>query len=177
MKTNTPYLFLISLLTLLIVGGLVVYVAKQIEAKTEAVKIHYAKDIENKNIELGTTLKKEAAIIVEQEEVIKSAFLNQDEVISFITDAESLAGNLNLRFSVEKVEKGDEEAVGQTYKTQPVSFNVSVDGSFEQIKYFIEQLTRSKKVVQIKEFKIYKIGEIGNQYNARIIITSTILSI
>lgn len=177
MKTNTPYLFLVSLVTLLAVGGLVVYTSEQISIKTEAVKIYYAQDLKNKNIELGTKLKKDVSDIAVQEEIIKSAFLDQNEIVTFITETESLAEKLSLKFSVEKVDKGAEESVGQTYKVQPVAFSVSIDGSFEQIKYFMEQLMESEKIIQVKEFKIYKMGDSDTQYNARIIITSTILSL
>lgn len=175
MKTKTLYLFYISLFVLLCVGGLVFYTATGIKNKTETIKTYSQQDFKNKNSELGISLKREATNLMEQQSTIESVFLKQEEIIPFITRIESLAQEQNIKAVIDKVDRGVEEVVGQTYKTQSIAFNVSVDGSFEQIKYFIDSITTSEKLIEIKDFKIYKMTEDSNMYNARIIITSTIL--
>lgn len=175
MKTKTSYLFFISLFSLICAIGLVFYVATGIKNKTETIKTHYQQDFKNKNIELGGKIKKDAETLTEQQRVLEKVFLKQEEIVPFITRIESLAIEQNLKVEVDKVDRGAEEVVGQTYKTQAIAFNVSLDGSFEQIKYFVDTLSASEKLVEIKDFKIYKMSEDSNMYNARIIITSTIL--
>ena len=176
MKTNTTYIFIISLVLVLCAIGVSVFVAKQIQEKAEAVKVHYAEDFKNKNTDFGVGLKKEWAKLIDQEKIITNAFLTQNEIVPFITNLESSADALGLKITVDKVDRGAEEALGQTYKTQSIAFNVSIDGSFSQIKYFIDQIILSKKSVTISEFKIYKMGN-SDMYNARIIITSNTLAL
>ncbi len=176
MKTNTLYIFILSLVLVLGAIGVSVFVAKQIQDKAEAVKVHYAEDFKNKNTDFGVGLKKEWAKLIDQEKIITSAFLNENEIVPFITQLESSADMLGLKITVDKVDRGAEEAIGESYKTKSIAFNVSIDGSFEQIKYFIDQIILSKKVVTISEFKIYKIGN-SDLYNARIIITGTTLAL
>jgi Tfp pilus assembly protein PilO len=176
MKTNTVYIFIASLVLLLGSIGISIFVAKQIREKAEAVKVQYAEDFKNKNIDLGIGLKREWSTLIEQEKIITSAFLNENEIVPFITQLESSANTLGLKITVDKVDRGAEESIGQTYKTKSITFNVSIDGSFEQIKYFIDQIMISKKVVTVPEFKIYKTGN-SDMYNARIIITSNTLAL
>lgn len=175
MKTKTRYLFFTALCTLVFSGALVFYVTTGITNKTETIKTHYQQDFKNKNIELGAKLKREAETLTGHQSVIENVFLKQEDIIPFITQIETLANQQNLTISIDKVDRGTEENVGDTYKTQSVTFNLSVDGSFEQIKYFIDRVTNSETLVEVKEFKIYKVGIDSNSYNARIIITSTIL--
>jgi hypothetical protein len=175
MKTKAHYLFFTALCTLVFSGALVFYAITGITNKTEIIKTHYQQDFKNKNIELGVKSKREAETLANQQSVIEKVFLKQEEIIPFITQIETLANQQNLTITIDKVDRGAEEVIGETYKTQSIAFNLSVDGSFEQIKYFIDRVTHSDTLVEIKEFKIYKMGVDSNLYNARIIITSTIL--
>lgn len=159
--------------------GATFYISKQIKQKTEAVRTYYARDTQNKNAELGSRLKKDEQKLFEQERAIKSVFLPETDLVSFIKYIEAKGEEFNLKISIEKVDKGEFENIGDSYKVQPISFYVSIEGTFEQIKNFIDTLLGGQKILQLKELKMYKTSEGGAQdtYTGRIIITGNILSI
>jgi len=178
MKNNTIYIFIISLLFLMASGALIFYTHSGIYSKIEIVKAYYAK--QKKEQMLQPTIKVKASLesLSYQEQLIKKTFLSSTAMVDFITKLESLAQTNSLNISVQKIEYGTSEVLEEKYTMQSVSFALELQGNFNDINSFVTQLTTSKEVLVIKEFKLYKIGDMGsNTYTARIIIEGKTLTI
>ncbi|MEN9921179.1 MAG: hypothetical protein RLZZ517_157 [Candidatus Parcubacteria bacterium] len=177
MKTKTNISFLISLCLFIAAIGLVVYVLYQIEIRTNLIKTHYAEDTQSLNLNSAAKLKKEQESLLQKEKIFKKTFLSQDEIIPFIGNLEAIASESAIKIEITKVEKGTEETVGSSYKIQPISFYVSLDGELKNTISFIQKITDQEKILELKEFKVYKISDASNMHNTRIILTGNILII
>lgn len=176
-KTKTKKIFVLMLLVLIAVIGGFGFMLYQISYKIDSVKIHYAQSLQNKNTALGTTLKKQKAELASQEKIISDKFLAENELVEFITRLESMAIQNTLQIEIEKVEKGTVETIEEKYKTQTVTFVISLTGSVDQIQSYIENIKQQQEKISVKEFKLYKLTTGQMQYNARIILTANTLSI
>lgn len=176
MKTNTIFIFIFSLLILAVSVAFAWYVQDSLLKKIEVVRDHHIKEEQNKNLEFGNQLKMNMETLIEQEQTIKEAFLNSNEVVGFITDLESHAQVLGLVVSIEKVEYGTEEMIEGVYAIKPITFAIQLTGTYPQMEAFVSNLTQLEKILLIKELKLYKGGEIESTYTTRIIIQGTTIS-
>jgi Tfp pilus assembly protein PilO len=177
MKTKTNISFTVSFIVFLISAALIGYAIYQIETKTNLIKTHYAEDSQNTNLSSSNKLKKEQEALLQQETVFKKGFLTQDEIILFISDIELKAAETGLKIEITKVERGTEETVGSAYKIQPISLSVSLEGDLNKTTSFIQKITNQEKILQLKEFKMYKINDTNNSHNTRIVLLGNILNI
>lgn len=177
MKTNTIYIFILSLLLLMSSLFLMWYVRGQIAHKIEAIQAYRVKESENNTFEVSKKLKEEMNILEQQEEIIKETFLETNEIVSFITQFESNAESRGLTIVVQKVEYGAPEVLEQKYSIKPILFSVELTGSFGEIESFVSYIKASEKKLGIKELKIYKLsrGDVS-EYTAHIIIEGITLS-
>lgn len=176
MKTKTSALFLIALTICILLCSGVVYSLYQISLKTKSVKTYYAESLNKKGVDSLQKLQKEEQNILAQENVIKSKFLSESEIVTFITDLEEEAKKYNLEIEISKVQRGEQETFDM-YKVQPVDFHISLTGSYDEIESFIKKTNEGFKIVSIKDFKLYKTGVDSTVYNGRIVVTSSILSL
>lgn len=177
MKTNTYIIFIISILLLGVSVASAWYLEKGILFKIETIKAHHLKEKENKNLEFGNQIRINAEMLDQQEQAIKKVFFASNEIVGFITELESVGKNLGLGSTIEKVEYGTSESLENKYSIKSVSFDVQLVGSYVQIKSFMNFVTQSEKILNIKEFNIYKNEEKDIQtYTAKIIMNGIILS-
>jgi len=176
MKTNTPYIFILSLLLLVGAGALILHVREGIASKIEVVRVYYAKEAENKNLGLGTTLKNEMNTLAQQEGIIKKTFLEKDIIVDFITYLETSAEFHDLVLAVEKVGYGTPEVLEEKYTITPITFNLELKGSFAQIESFVSNLMQLEKKLVIREMKLYKSEEGKSGYTARVTVEGVTIS-
>lgn len=175
-KIKTNSIFIITLAAFVFVLSGIFYVMYQISLKTESVKIHYAENIKKSSLGSIQSLQKEEQDLAYQESILKTKFLSEDELVSFITTIENVAAKNNLNIEISKVERGAEE-IFDLYTLQPVIFSISIVGTYDDIKSFVSQITLGIKLVEVAEFKLYKFGINKDQYNGRIILKSNTMSL
>lgn len=176
MKIKTIIIFIFSFILLVVAGGSVWYMRAEILNKTELIKSHKLEEKQNRNFEFGNQLKKNGEILNTQEQLIKKVFLKSSEIVNFITYLESVGKDLGVEVTVEKIDYGTTESVENSYTIQPANFNVTLIGSYSQIKTFLGTVTNSDKILVTKEIKLYKSGEALSEYTARVIIEGIILT-
>jgi Tfp pilus assembly protein PilO len=176
MKTNTRYIFIGSLLFALLGGALIFFTREQIAQKIEVVKEYYLKESQNKNVDFGNRLQKEAELLSSQEQVLQQAFLKSSELVPFITKLETTASNIGATVVVEKVERGAEESVGSVV-LEPITFSIRLTGSFDQISQFVTFLSQLPEILHVEEFKMYQTEPGSSVYDVRILVTGNSLRI
>ncbi len=176
-KTKTKGIFVLLLGVTLIVVAAFGFMLHQISNKIDSVTVHYAQSVKDKNVSFGNTLKKEREELSVQEKIVATKFLNENNLVEFITRLENIANQNNLKIEIEKVEKDTIEAIEDVYKIQPVSFSISINGSIEQIQAYLKEILNQKEMILIKEFKLYKNTGIAEGYNTRVILNANSMSI
>lgn len=175
MKTNTLYIFIISVTLFVMNIYLFLYTREGIFQKTSVVTEYYQMEKQNNNFDFSRAIKKDAEQIFAQEPIIKKVFLEKDKIVDFITKIETQGRDLNVL--VQDIKYGDAENIEEAYSLSPILFNIQVEGSLSQIKEFVKEITKSESVVTISEFKLHKIeNQSPSKYSARITIRGTTIS-
>lgn len=175
MKTNTPYIFIISVTLFAMSIYLFLYTREGIFKKTTVVTEHYQIEKQNNNFDFNRVIKKDTEQIVAQEPIVKKMFLEKDKIVDFITKIETLGKDLNVL--VQDIKYGTAENIEKAYSLSPILFNIQIEGSLSQINEFIKEITQSEAIITVSEFKLYKIeGQSPSKYSARIIIKGTTIS-
>ncbi len=175
MKSKTVSKLILALLIAACAAYGLVYLLGMIEAKSAIVQVQRAKEEQNKNFEFGNHLRENLRILSEQEARIRSTFIGETNVIGFIQTLESTANQNGLKISIDKVEQGEAQLLaGSIGKTVPVTFAVQAEGSYGQIRSFIDQMLNLEKRLGLSQVSVYRTGDAG--YTARMTVTGIILS-
>lgn len=173
LKTKTIYIFLFSLLCLVVAIYSFMYVRNQINTKIEIVKEYRAQEEKNKNIDFLTKLKKELEEVTSHENILRNVYLEPNKLVDFISFLELEGQNMNLKVSVDKVERGEKEIVGEGMEVEKVKLSIAAEGSYSAIQSFLNSLNSLDKQISFSEFKLYKISsETGSVYSLKVIINA-----
>ncbi len=177
LKTKTVYIFILSLIFFVIAICSFVFVRNQINTKIEIVREYRLQETKNRNIDFSTKLKKESEEIASQENIFKNIYLESDKLVDFISFIESEGQSMNLKVSVDKVERSAPEIIGGNMKTEKVKFSIIAEGSYPAIQSFLISLNNTNKQFSFSEFKLYKISsEKESVYSMRITINALTIS-
>ncbi len=171
LKTKTIYIFGFSVLFFVAIVFLFFNVKNQINKKIEVVKEYRLREFKNKSADFSTRLKKDFEELAVQEQVFKEVFLESKNIVEFITILEREGQSMNLEVAVDKVDRADSEKISNTLTVQKASLSVTVQGSYQSIEEFIQKINQINKQLNIKDFRIYKIGlDTETEYSAKFII-------
>lgn len=171
MKASTIFTFILSLILFGGVSYVVVFVKDNISEKMSLVQNAILKQKQSENVEFGNKIKKNLEGLSSKEQVIKSAFLQSNNMVDFITKLESTGQNLGVEVVVQKVTYGDMKVLEEKYTIRPAVFEIEVRGRFDQIESFVRNVSSFEQTLYIKELRLSSSTTSNTQpYIARIII-------
>lgn len=174
MKSNTAYKFIFALILLSAAGYGFFYLHSAIKVKMADVQAYRVKEMQNRNLDFGNSLRENMRTLVSQESRIKGAFIPSTGMVEFIRTLENLAEQNGLEIVISSVEQGEPQALVEgSGKTSPVTFNIQVEGPYAQTVLFMDQVTRLEQKLSITNVSIYKVGQ---DYAAKAAIAGIILS-
>lgn len=177
MKTNTLYIFIVSLITLILLGFLGWYASEEIKQKIDVVRAYNLKEIQGKNLEVGNKLKKDIETLSDQEKILTGALIDSKNIIDFISQIEIIGKNIGIEVLIEKVTRGAKEKIGTSYGVESIELNIQTEGTLSQVQFLIEKIMNLNKSLTIKELKIYKTSREGQiKYTAKFILEGLTIS-
>jgi Tfp pilus assembly protein PilO len=151
-KTNT-YLILLIIIALSLVTAyayLSVYISGLTDKTTEI-----KTDIESMRIKLAHTRKLNVSAEKTQDErkTVMSYFLNPDQVVDFVTNLESVAGNFGLLYTINSIENIDFGTLPESNK-ELLKVSMSLSGSWSTILRFLAYIETMPYAVHIDKLDI-----------------------
>lgn len=175
MKSSTVYKFILALLVLSAAVYGLFYLRSVIEDKVAEVQVYRSKEARNKNLEFGNSLRQNMSTVLEQEALIKNAFISSTGMVGFIQALEDSARLYGLKITINSVEEGDAQPLGGVSgKTSPVTFNIQLEGSYVQTRQFLGQLAEFEKLLSISNVSVFKSSQ--DMYTTRVAVAGIMLS-
>lgn len=173
LKTKTIYIFIFSSICFAVAIYSFVFVRGQINTKIQTVREYRAQELKNRNIDFSTKIKKELDEIALQEGILRNVYLDNNKLVDFISFLELEGQNNYLKVSVDKVERGGQEAVAGDMKVEKIKLLLVVEGSYSSIESFLTSLNNLNKQISFSDFKLYKVNsEKDSMFGLRITINA-----
>lgn len=178
MKTNSIYIFLISIKLLIVVCAGFWYMQFEMKKKIALVQQYHVQQQQNSNLELGRSLQLKSITLQGQENKIKKIFLTQNTLVSFVQKIERIAQDNALEITTEKIERDAMIPAGAGQSIERIGFSININGEYKEIKDFVEQVQDLETLTTVQDIRLYKSASENSDtiYNARIILSGTILS-
>lgn len=176
MKTNSIYiLFTTFCLCSASVAG-VWYMHTQMNAKIDVIKDYSIRAQQNNNLEFGRELDTQIEKIKEYKDSIMQTFIHEDNLVSFVQQIEQIAEQNNVEVLIEKVDRSKAITISEKYNTQDARFYFNINGQYEQINNFLNELEKFENNILIEEFKLYQNrADDFVIYNARVVMMTKII--
>ena len=149
----------------------VVYIRVQMYQKVNSISEYFALERQNADVEFGRNLDLQIQKILGYKESILQTFVHQDELVAFVQKMEIAADQFGVEISIENVDRTDPVTISENYKVRDVKFRLNLSGPYDQIKNFIETLSKFENEILVQEFRLYRTREENRiVYNARVFI-------
>ena len=151
-KTNT-YLILLIIVALSLVSAyayLSVYISGLTDKTTEI-----KTDIESMRIKLAHIRKLNVSAEKTQDErkIVKSYFLNPDQVVDFVTNLESVAGNFGLQYTTNSIENVDFGTLPES-KKELLKVSMSLLGNWSTVLRYLAYIETMPYAVHVDKLDI-----------------------
>jgi Tfp pilus assembly protein PilO len=177
MKTNSLLIFIISFICFLLSCGGFLYMQFQIDQKINVIQEYYVQEKQNVNLYNFGNLNQEIQTLTNQENAIKRTFLSEDTLVSFIQEIDKYAQNNSLTVLIETINRSDMEQVAGNQSIQKIDFAVNVNGTYQDIKNFVQEIQSLPVIISVSDLKLYKTNTENSNtiYNGRVTLTGSIL--